>query len=397
MGASLTALTTFLLAALLPGTASLAGPWRAALDLAGGTLRFSIEVDSGPIPVARLCNGAFCEPFSGVRISGDTVIFEIGDYAASIRAVWRGDSLTGAYSNVGNRGPRTIPFRADRGRWPSKPAPPEILGAWDAWFGSEGRQSPRILELANGQQGLTATVLSNSGDYGAFWGGASGRDFSIGHFDGSFVYLITGTLEGDSLRGIFHAGLRSQTPFAAGRSTGAAHLKPPTEVTTADTTGPFQFAFPDLEGRIVTNADPRFQGKVVMVDIFGTWCPNCQDAAPTLLELYRTYHAQGFEAVSLAYEVTGDPEVDGVLVRRFRDKFGIPWPMLLAGVNESELTAATLPQLEGFTAYPTLLFLDRTGRVRMVHAGFYGPATGVQHTKLKADLHSYVENLLAAE
>jgi hypothetical protein len=99
--------------------------------------------------------------------------------------------------------------------------------------------------------------------------------------------------------------------------------------------------------------------------------------------------------VSLAYEVSGDSAVDGQLVRRFRDKFGIPWPILLAGVNDTELTAATLPQLEGFTAYPTLIFLDRSGRVRKIHAGFYGPATGAQYTRLRKDLVTYVEALLA--
>ncbi len=384
--------------ALLAGTAPLVGPWRAALDLAGGPLRFSIEVEGGSAPLsARLCNGSSCQPFSGVRVTGDTVVFELGDYAATIRAVRVGDSLVGAYSNVGNRGPRTIPFRASPGRWPAEPGSAALLGEWNAWFGAEGRRSPRILQFSNAAEGLMGTVLSNSGDYGAFWGGASGREFSIGHFDGSFVYLMTGVVEGDSLRGTFHAGLRSQTPFTAGRATGAPHLKPPTEVTRADTTAPFQFAFPDLKGQMVTNEDPRFRGKIVMVDIFGTWCPNCHDAAPTLVELYRTYHARGFEAVSLAYEVTGDPAVDGALVARFRDKFGVPWPILLAGVNDTDLTAATLPQLEGFTAYPTLLFLDRSGRVRKIHAGFYGPATGAQYTKLRADLHSYIEELLAAE
>jgi thiol-disulfide isomerase/thioredoxin len=385
-----------IMALLLPGAAPLAGTWRAALDLAGGTLRFSIEVDSGAAPLAaRLCNGTACQPFSAVRTVGDTVVFELADYAATIRAVRIGDSLVGAYSNVGNRGPRTIPFRALRGRWPSEPAAPALLGMWDAWFGAEGRQTPRVLEFHDGPDGLAGTVLSNSGDYGAFWGGASGAGFSLGHFDGSFVYLMTGELVADTLRGVFHAGLRSQTPFMATRSRGGPHLKPPTEVTTADTTAPFRFAFPDLAGVVVTNEDPRFRGKVVMVDVFGTWCPNCHDAAPTLLELYRAYHARGFEVVSLAYEVTGDPAVDGELVRRFRDKFGIPWPILLAGVNDTDLTAATLPQLEGFTAYPTLLFLDRTGRIRKIHAGFYGPATGAQFTKLRADLHSYVEQLLA--
>jgi len=380
----------------MAGAPPLAGPWRAALDLAGGTLRFSIVVTGeAPAHIAQLCNGDSCQDFSAVREVGDTVIFELADYAATVRAVWQGDSLVGAYSNVGNRGPRTIPFRAARGRWPAEAAGTELLGEWNAWFGADRRTSPRVLELSNAPAGLMGTVLSNSGDYGAFWGSGSGRRFRIGHFDGSFVYLITGELLGDSLVGVFHAGLRSQTPFVAFRSTGAPHLKPPTEVTTADTTLPFQFAFPDLSGTVVTNDDPRFKGKIVMVDIFGTWCPNCQDAAPALLDLYRTYHARGFEVVSLAYEVSGDTAVDGQLVRRFRDKFGIPWPILLAGVNDTDLTAATLPQLEGFTAYPTLLFLDRTGRVRRIHAGFYGPATGAQYTKLRADLHTYVEELLA--
>ena len=386
------------MAAFLPWTTPLAGPWRAALDLAGGSLRFSIEVDAGAPPLsARLCNGAACQPFSAVRTLGDTVIFELADYAAAIRAVHHGDSLVGAYSNVGIRGPRTIPFRAATGRWPPVPGGPLLVGTWDAWFGAEGRQTPRVLEIHNTKDGLSGTVLSNSGDYGAFWGEASGTRFSLGHFDGSFVYLLTGELVGDTLRGVFHAGLRSQTPFMATRNRGGSPLKPPTEVTTADTTAPFQFAFPDLAGAVVTNQDHRFQGKVVMVDIFGTWCPNCHDAAPTLMELYRAYHARGFEVVSLAYEVTGDPVVDEELVRRFRDKFGIPWPILLAGVSDPELTAATLPQLDGFGAYPTLLFLDRSGRIRRIHAGFYGPATGAQFTKLRADLHSYVEKLLAED
>ena len=390
-----------LLAALVllasPPTPTLAGPWRAELDLAGGPLRFSIEIDSSTRnPAARLCNGDSCQPFSSVRWSGDTAVFELADYAATIRATLQGDSLVGAYSNVGNRGPRTIPFRAWRGRWPVEPGPPALVGTWDAWFGAPGRQTARVLEVRNGALGLQGTVLSNSGDYGAFWGGAAGARFSLGHFDGSFVYLITGELVGDTLRGVFHAGLRSQTPFFAIRNTGGNVLKPPTEVTRADTTAPFRFAFPDLTGTTVTNEDPRFRGKVVLVDVFGTWCPNCHDAAPTLVELYRQFHGQGLEIVSLAYEVTGDSAVDGQLVRRFRDKFGIPWTMLLAGVNDTELTAASLPQLEGFTAYPTLIFLDRTGRVRRIHAGFYGPATGDQYTKLRHDLVTYVEELLTS-
>src|SRR5439155_4307599 len=118
----------------------------------------------------------------------------------------------------------------------------------------------------------------------------AGDRFTLAHFEGSFVYQLTGARHGNTLRGVFHAGLRTQTPWIAVRSTGAPHLKAPTEITGADTTAPFRFAFPDLAGRLVTERDPRFRGKVVLVDIFGSWGPTCHDAAPALVRVYRKYH-----------------------------------------------------------------------------------------------------------
>jgi thiol-disulfide isomerase/thioredoxin len=378
--------------AQLPG--ALAGDWRAVLDLAGGPLRFRMTFGSaGP----QLCNAERCDPFSAVTaVPGtDSVVLDMADYVAAIRARLAGDSLVGFYRNVGNRGPRTIPFRASRGAWPVAPPAPALVASWDATFNPLERPSPRVIELRATSRGLEGTIVSNSGDYGLFWGGAAADSFAMAHFDGSFVYMLTGRLDGDTLRGVFHAGLRTQTPFVAVRSTGRPHLTPPTAVVRADTTAPFTFAFPSIEGGLVTSDDPRFHGKVVIVDIFGTWCPTCHDAAPALVDLYSRYHDRGLEIVGLAYEVTGDTAVDGAIVRRFRDKFGIPFPLLLAGMNDGESPGATQPQLAGPIAFPTMIFLDRTGHVRQVHAGFYGPATGHAHDALVRDLEDTVQRLLA--
>jgi thiol-disulfide isomerase/thioredoxin len=388
------------LALAAPTTTSPAGEWRAALDLAGGELRFGMALErSGAGWRGQLCNGDKCQPFSGVTVAGDSVALEIADYGATITARLKGDSLTGSYRNVGNRGPRVIPFRAGRGRWPVSRGPERLIGRWDAlWMGDFGT-SPRVLELRNGSAGLEGTIISNTGDYGHFAGGVQGDSFALAHFDGSYVYLLTGALNRsgttpDTLRGLFHAGLRTQTPFLAARSTGAPHLRSVTENTQADTTEPFRFAFPDLEGRIVTQQDPRFKDKVVMVDVFGTWCPTCHDAAPELVKLHRKYRSRGLEIVGLAYEVSGDTAVDRRLVRRYRKKFGIEFPLLLAGINDTEAAAATLPQLRGFTSFPTTIFLGRDGKVRRIHAGFYGPATGAQHAKQVRDWEREVEALL---
>jgi thiol-disulfide isomerase/thioredoxin len=392
----------------LAGALALAGPgakpvgeWRAALDLAGGELRFGIVVErDGGGWRGRLCNGTRCQPFTAVTQAGDSIVLEMADYAAAITAKVSGDSLAGSYRNVGNRGPRIIPFRAARGRWPVSRAPERLVGRWDAmWIGDFGT-TPRVIDLRNGKAGLEGTIISNTGDYGHFAGRMTGDSFALAHFDGSYVYLLTGSLsrgggKPDTLRGLFHAGIRTQTPFIAVRSTGAPHLKTVTENTKADTTEPFRFAFPDLDGRTVTEQDSRFKGKVVMVDVFGTWCPTCHDAAPELVRLYRKYHEQGLEIVGLAYEVSGDTAVDHRQVRRFREKFGITYPMLLAGINQTDAAAATLPQLQGFTAFPTTIFLGRDGKVRRIHAGFYGPATGAQHAKQVREWEEEVRKLLA--
>ena len=380
---------------LLAVGVTLAGPWRGVLDLAGGPLKFGIELEGrGSSLRGRLCNGSACDPFSAVTARGDSVFLELADFAASIAAVRRGDSLVGTYRNVGNRGPRTIPFRAAVGRWPRSEAPAWLAGRWDAQFEGGFGTSPRVLVFDQGPGGLQGTVIGNAGDYSHFSGEVVRDSVTLHRFDGSFVYMLTARLVGDTLRGIFHAGLRAQTPFTAVRSTGKPHLTPPTEVTKADS-APFVFAFPDLEGRLVRSDDARFRGKVLVVDIFGTWCPTCHEAAPVLAELYRTRHPRGLEMVGLAFEVSGDPAVDGALVRRYRDKFGLAFPLLLAGVNDVDAAAATLPQLQEFSAFPTTLFIGRDGRVRKVHAGFYGPTTGPQHTALVKEFTRTIDALLA--
>ena len=186
--------TTFLF-----GAPSLEGPWRATLDLAGGTLKFGVEIaGTGSTPTGKLCNGQQCDAFSSVRVHGDSVHFELADYAASITAAVRGDSLVGFYRNLGNRGPRIIPFRASRGRWAVSPAPAWLAGRWYARFHGSVGDSPRIFEFRDGPAGLEGTIIGNSGDYSHFSGEATKDSFALSRFDGSFVYLLSGRLVGDS-------------------------------------------------------------------------------------------------------------------------------------------------------------------------------------------------------
>jgi peroxiredoxin len=156
-----------------------------------------------------------------------------------------------------------------------------------------------------------------------------------------------------------------------------------------------EFTFPDLDGQPVSFSDPRFAGKVVIVALAGSWCPNCHDEAAFLVSLYRKYHAQGLEIVSLMYEHFGDFPQAAAATRRFRKEFGIDYTTLIAGTSDKVEASKTLPQLTGIFAFPTTIFVDRTGHVRKIHAGFSGPATGQHHEQLKQDFTTLVESLLA--
>jgi peroxiredoxin len=131
------------------------------------------------------------------------------------------------------------------------------------------------------------------------------------------------------------------------------------------------------------------------VTIGGTWCPNCHDEATFLRDFLPARQERGLEVVQLMFEYTPDFASSAASVRDFVDKFGIGYPVLIAGTYESGAVQRALPQLERFYAYPTMLVLDRQGRVRYTHTGFSGPATGVHYDEFVADFSALVDSLLA--
>jgi peroxiredoxin len=159
-----------------------------------------------------------------------------------------------------------------------------------------------------------------------------------------------------------------------------------------DPTEPFRFSFPDLDGRTVSNTDPRFAGKVVIISISGSWCPNCHDEAPFLVELYKKYKAQGLEIVSLSFEEEAQLK-NPVRLRAFIKRYGITYTVLLPG--EPKELNAKVPQGVNLSSFPTTFFLGRDGRVRGVHAGFPGAASGEFHKQAKEETIARVERLLA--
>jgi peroxiredoxin len=167
----------------------------------------------------------------------------------------------------------------------------------------------------------------------------------------------------------------------------------PTQFTSVkDPTEPLRFSYPDLSGRVVSNTDERFRGKVVLVNVLGSWCPNCHDEVPFLVELYRRYHGRGLEIVGLSFEEATQLKTLTRL-RAFIKRYGIEYPVLVAG--EPKEAPEKLPQAVNLNSFPTTFVVGRDGRVRGVHAGFPGAASGAFHEQTKRETIAQIERLLA--
>lgn len=271
----------------------------------------------------------------------------------------------------------------------------DVSGEWEMKVGEGEQQKTWRFAVQQKDGALTGTILTPSGDWGTMAGQFAYGKLQVNRFDVINARLFRAKLnEQDQLEGMVDLGqgdaprkvIATRVSTSAPVATQNTRVQNPLE--------PFKFSGLDLQGKTVTSDDPRFKNKVVLMEITGTWCPNCYDEAPLLKDLYARYQSQGLEVLGLSFEYTGDTQRDLEQVKIFNQKHSIPYLMLLGGSTENNDVQQKLPQLENFGAYPTTIFIGRDGRVKKIHAGFDGPATGERHTRLKAEFEEIVKELL---
>lgn len=421
-----------LLASLLPSLSDAVvpiGPWRAVLASPGGELPFTIVFAApGASPPAVAVNGPERVPFSSVVVDdgddGRTVTLGIEWFDSAITATLAPDgaSMRGAWTKTIPDGVSTLPFEATRGdpRRFSSLAPDssdssdssdasdaDVAGGWAVTFTDEGGAEPARATFAVDGRAVTGTFQTPTGDYRYLAGDVRGDRLRLSCFDGGHAFLFDARLGADGrLVGDFWSRDSYHATWTATRVDEEAAEKSADEsdgvlpdpwelVSLTDPGGRFRFAFDDLEGRLVRHDDARFRGEVVVVNLFGSWCPNCHDEAPLLAEWQRRYGARGLALVGLAFEFSGDVARDREMVRRYARRHGIDYPLLLAGTSDKRRAAERVPDLSRIVAYPTTIFIGRDGLVRKIHSGYSGPATGEEHAALVAEFEALLERLLS--
>ncbi len=390
-----------LLLAIAPAAVaqSLSGLWDATITFNGQDIPFRLQIaGDGSNVQGWFFNGNEKEVSSGGSFQNGTLVLNFDSYAAKLEAKVQDGALVGQYGPMLKK---SYPVMAHRHKAdaPASASAPSIDGLWDvAVKSSKGEKAWHLIVQEKNASNVSAAILRVDGDTGALTGSYKDGKFVLSHFSGGRPALVILTPAADGTLAIDMTDLHGTSQLTAIRPdvARAKGLPPPTDpdhhTTVKDPSEPFRFSFPDLNGKIVSNTDARFQGKVVLVNITGSWCPNCHDEAPFLAELYRKYRSQGLEVVALSFEEE-DQLKNPARLRAFMKEYGIDYTVLLGGVPDDR--DAKLTQPVNLNSWPTTFFLGRDGRVRFVHAGFPGPASGSLYHQAVKEFYAQVDSLLA--
>ncbi len=378
---------------------SIAGRYDATIRIGDQVIPFRFELaGDGVNPQGIFFNGEDRLTSSSGRLSNGSLNLQWDYLATRLDATVKDGVIDGQY--IGSVGPR------DKGAHlfhavlagnaaATDPNAPSIGGLWVIPNNSpKGEKAWRFVVEQKGGE-VSAAILRVDGDTGAITGGYKNGKFVLSHFSGFRPNVLEVTLLKNGDLDILQNG---KTKYSAVRAEVAESrgIPLPTDPTrhtgVKDASEPFRFNFPDLNGELVSNTDARFQNKVVLVEITGSWCPNCHDEAPFLVDLYRRYHDRGLEIVALSFE-EAEQLRDPVRLRAFVKKYGIDYTMLLCG--EQDDAKVKLTQADNWNAWPTTFFLGRDERVHSVHAGFPSNGSGELFQEAKAGFVTEVERLLA--
>lgn len=272
-----------------------------------------------------------------------------------------------------------------------------ISGNWETTFSPNKKENTYIAKgvFKQNENKITGTFRTTTGDYRYLEGVLDGDQLKLSTFDGAHAFLFTATVTDSTMIGTFFSGNHWKEPFVAKRNN--KFTLPNANTLTKINKGAekFTFSFPNENGDLISLTDAKFKNKVVIVQIFGTWCPNCLDESRYYSDFYKKN--KDVEFVALAFEYVKTKEQAFKSIKKFKKDLGIEYSVLLAqyGTTNKKKAQEKLPMLNHVLSYPTSIILDKKGEVRKIHTGFNGPATGKPYIDFTNEFQSFIKELMA--
>lgn len=334
-----------------------------------------------------------------IQIRNDSVFIKMPIYESEFRLRFDSTSMMGYWYNKSRGADYKIPFSASYGdtrRYISKKSSSEDLnGLWATTF-SKGTEEEwnATGKFKMFDSKVTGTFLTTTGDLRYLEGSIDGNELNLSSFDGSHAFAFKGEISGDTIKkGIFASGIHHSETWSASRINDYKEEITPVSEMVYDTAR-FTFTLFNESGDSITEIDPRVSGKMKIIQIMGSWCPNCLDEARYFSDIYNTYSSNGLVILGVSFERTETIDEAWRKINDFRKNVGCSYPYFYGGRPGKKQILDLFPAMKDFKAYPTSIFLNKDNEVIKVHTGFSGPATGIYYDEYKQEIVQLIKNEL---
>lgn len=380
--------------------------YRATIKIESGILPFGLELQKKADNTYQsfILNASERFQTDDASVVGDSLRISISLFDAEIVAKMTDKGLIGIFrKNMGRKSFVQVPFMASLG-YSYRFVPTrkivnkmDLQGKWATNFINTTTQKKSFLVGIFEQKGniVTGTFLTTTGDYRYMDGNRVGDSLFLSTFDGSHTFLLKAKIKGNKMTGNFSDSVLGFKQVEAIKDD-KSELPDVKKITYLnDGYDKLNFTFPNEKGEKISLSDARFLGKVTVIQILGSWCPNCMDESTYLAPFYKKNKNKGLEIIGLAYEKNLDSAFFRTKMDLIRKRFGIEYPLLQAGLNNAESATESLPMLNKVIGFPTTIIIDKKGKIRDTHTGFSGPGTGKYYTEWVTDFERLIEKLLS--
>tara|TARA_B100000768_G_scaffold181309_1_gene203767 strand:- start:6437 stop:7579 length:1143 start_codon:yes stop_codon:yes gene_type:complete len=334
-------------------------------------------------------------PVSQYRISGDSASFVLPVFGTTVDFCFTAeDSLRGFFRNQHKKGNYKIAFTGHKSQKnPSFPEEPNIRSTYDVTIDKK-EDAYKAIGILNSKSGrVTGTFLTETGDYRFLEGKeTSNGKFYLSCFDGSHLFYFSGVMTGDSINGKFFSGNHWNTTWHGVKDKSVSLISPDslTYLKRGNTSVQFMGIGPNKD---TTEFNSMDFNQVSIIQILGTWCPNCMDETRYYSELAAKYGNQ-LNIMGLAFERPSDLSTQLENITLYQKELNVDYPVYLSGSASKSEASAMFSELSGINSFPTTLFVDKKGMVRKIHTGFYGPSTGDYYADYMKETELFLDELI---
>ena len=371
---------------------TLDGFWSMRLHIQGKEIPFQLNFK--PNETVDLINGPEIVSL-GYDVKSGIVLIPILNFDAVLEIKQAGADLKGHWIKPNREPTFRIPISGTKIPKRLKIPKLEIPSKWKMVF-DEGEQTKEAMLLFTHKEDFTfASVLTTTGDYRFLTPFKRGEKLILYGFDGVFAFYFEGEVSENVYKGTMYSGKTIQQEFKA-MANEEFELPDATEATRL--AGNLNdLVLPRLSGEQEPVINESNKNEVKVVQIFGSWCPNCIDELRFIKKWREQNPKKDVKFSIISFERSPNKREALKRLKKTKELYGIDYPIYIGGYTKEQTVSEVLPKLENFISFPTTLFLDKDNVIRSIHAGFTGPATGEYYEKFTRDFNGIIEKLLKEE